>query len=245
MCMSEKRPLTKAGGQERIRNPAPTADPTTRTLVVYQTRPEEVEKGDVWNPEYGLLWVPKDWEYLAPGDAFVTRFVKRGPHWALRGRFNRKKGYRRKLGIYAPSATIREAQAAAERTEAARKEQRAKAAVVREKAEDRYRREFEQACIEFLNFSKRYAKLAARIARETTDRACQKYSGRVGRTQKLDLATKAALAVRACIRHKYTGYEDKVPPFPDPLLEDEYRTARQMAHEDVDAFLERHRDKGG
>ncbi|MGQ9651689.1 MAG: DUF2293 domain-containing protein [Phycisphaerae bacterium] len=245
MCMSDKQPLTGTGGQTQTRNSVPSADPTSRTLVVYQSRPEEVEQGDVWNPEYGLLWVPKDWEYLPPGDAFVTRFVKRGPHWALRGKFNRKKGYRQKLGIYAPSATIREAQAVAEQTEAARKAQRAKAAVVREKAEDRYRREFEQACLEFLNFSKRHAKLATRIAREATDRACQKYSGRVGRTQKLDLAAKAALAVRACIRHKYTGYEDNVPPFPDPLLEDEYHTARQKAHEDVGAFLERHRERGG
>jgi len=242
--MSDNQASIAAAGKSKAPSPSPTADPATRTLVVYQTRPEESEKGDVWNAEYGLMWVPKDWEYLPPGDAFITRFVKRGPHWALRGKFNRKKRYRQKLGIYAPSATIREAVAAAEQTEAVRKEKQAKAAVVREKAEDRYRREFERACLEFLAFSKKHAKLSAEIARETAARACEKYSGRVGRTQKLDLAAKAALAVRACIRHKYTRYEEHVPLIPDPALEEEYRTARQMAHEEVDEFLERHRESG-
>ncbi len=222
----------------------PLPDPTTRTLVVYQTREEEFEQGDVWNAEYGLMRVPENWEFLSRGDAFITRFVKRGPHWLLKGKFNRKRRYRSTLGVYAPTQTIREAAAAAEQSQAARKQKQAKAAVVREKAEDRYRREFEQACLAFLDFSKKYAKLAAKIARETAARACQKYSGRVGRTQKLGLAAKAELAVRACIRHKYTRYEDNVPPIPDPLLEDEYRTARQIAHGDVDAFLERHREKG-
>jgi hypothetical protein len=244
MPPSAKNSKTQAMCPGESPNPAPLLDPATRALVVYAARPEEAEQGDAWNSEYGLLRVPDHWEFLPRGDAFITRFVKRGPHWLLKGKFNRKGCYRPTIGVYAPAETIRAALAAAEQTQSARKEKQAEAAVVREKAEDRYRREFEQACLEFLAFSKRHAKLAAKIARETTARACQKYSGRVGRTQKIDLAAKVELAVRACIRHKYTRYERNVPPIRDAMLEDEYRMARQMAHADVDELLERHR-RGG
>ena len=45
-------------------------DLTHLPLDVYDT------KDGPWNPEHGELVVPDDWEFLPPGDAFVTRQVK-------------------------------------------------------------------------------------------------------------------------------------------------------------------------
>lgn len=48
-----------------------------------------------WNPERGNLTVPGGWGFVPAGDAFVTREVKKGPHWVL---VKRRKGYAATLG---------------------------------------------------------------------------------------------------------------------------------------------------
>lgn len=98
-----------------------------------------------------------------------------------------------------------------------------------------------EACLHFLNFSPAHLDLAQQIAANTTAWACQKLSGRVGRTSRLSLEEKAALAVRAYIRHRYTDYESNLP-IPDDYFADEaYWEVRAFAHEEVDQFLEVHR----
>src|SRR5262245_4900807 len=78
-----------------------------RTLMVWQAR--DAEDGDVWSPEHGNLRIPEGWCFLSRGDAFITRHAKRGPHWVLKGRPNRKRRYTPVLGIYAPARSIEEA----------------------------------------------------------------------------------------------------------------------------------------
>jgi hypothetical protein len=202
-------------------------------LWVYDRR-DGVE--GVWTPPFGDLPLPEGWAFLPPGEVFVTRKVKAGPHWVLKGKLHRRPRYHPLIGYYAPAAAIAAARAAAQQTQARREQARERSTASRERAEDHHRAEFHAACLRFLDFAPKHAELAERIARETTERACQKYSGRVGRTGKLPLDDKVALAVRACIRHRHTDYDERV--LPD---ESSYQSARSRAHEDVDQFLRRHR----
>ena len=61
------------------------------------------------------------------------------------------------------------------------------------------------------------------IGAQASERAAEVGHGRVGRTKKLAMEERAALAARALIRHLYTDYEEKLPsevgttvPIPQP-----------------------------
>lgn len=217
----------------------PTADLVGKVLILYPSRSDE--EGDYWTANHGNVEVPEGWEFLPRGDMFLTKRVKQGPHWVLKGRRNRKKGYTPVHGVFAPASAIREAEAAAEATNAKRGKAREAGRAARDREEEQYRATFEEACLKFLDFAPRYRNLAVRIARETTAHACQKHSRRVGRTRLIDLEDRAALAVRANLRHRYTRYEFEVAGA-EALMDDEaYRLARANAHENVDLFLEKHR----
>jgi hypothetical protein len=97
--------------------------------------------------------------------------------------------------------------------------------------------------VSFLDFSPEHAALAEHIAVDTAAHAAVVGSGRVGRTQKLSLDERAALAARAHIRHGYTSYHDDldVLPYVDWSEEDLYRQIKGDANEAVDRFLAEHR----
>jgi hypothetical protein len=208
-------------------------------LVVYRAR--DGEQGELWANDFGSLQVPEGWEFLPRGDAFITRHAKMGPHWVLKGKYNKKGGYRPVVGVFAPTVAIEAARATAEATKDRRLQARPKAAERREKVEAQYRQAFREACLRFLDFAPAHLDLAQQIAANTTDWACQKLSGRVGRTSSLSLEGKAALAVRAYVRHRCTDYESNLPDPDDYFADEAYREARAFAHEEVDQFLENHR----
>jgi len=64
---------------------------------------------------------------------------------------------------------------------------------------EEYRKQFEEACFRFLGFAAAHTDLARSIAAETAAHACETGSGRVGRTTRIAMDEKAALAVRAHI----------------------------------------------
>jgi hypothetical protein len=205
-------------------------------LDVYDSR-----EGGVWHPEYGTLQQPEGWEFLPTGDAFVTRRVKAaGVYWSLWRPRDRKHPHRRLLGVLAPAATIAQAQVKAAETADKRLGRRAQGAVYRATKEDAYRRELAEAIVAFLNFVPDHADLAGSIATDAAERAGQVGSGRVGRTRKLSLEERAALAARALIRHKYTDYEGRLDT---EVWDDEtlYRAVKADAHHEVDRYLEEHR----
>ena len=208
-------------------------------LVVYRSRDDEED--DLWAKDFGNLLVPEGWEFLPRGDAFITRHAKKGTHWVLLGKFNKRGGYRPVIGLFAPTAAIEAARAAAEATKERRQQARPKATERREKAEAQYRQAFREACLRFLDFSPAHLDLARQIAAGATDWACQKFSDRVGRTSLLMLEEKVALAIRAYIRHRHTGYESNLPDPDDYFADEAYRKARAFADEEVDQFLENHR----
>jgi len=198
-------------------------------------------RGGLWNPENGELDQPDGWEFLPSGDAFVTRRVKAaGTYWKLWRPRSRNQPHRRLLGLLAPTAAIEAAQAEAVGSEAARASRRSQGAVYRARREDLYREELSDAIVSYLDFAPEHAELAKNIATEAADRAAEVGSGRVGRTRTLEINERAALAARALIRHRYTGYEDRLA---QEVWEDDYlyREVKADAHRAVDEFLERHR----
>lgn len=96
---------------------------------------------------------------------------------------------------------------------------------------------FEQACFDYLQFRPEHHELAREIARKAAAQACEVSSGRVGRSQKLELEKRVALAVRACIRHEYTDYEFELIP---ELDKEDYREIKAGAAADVGEFLSQH-----
>ena len=225
-------------------SPIPAGAPATETLTIF--RSIEGEDGDFWTQKHGNVRIPDGWEFLPRGDAFVTRQVKKGIHWVLKGRRNRKRGYTPVLGVFAPTDAIKAALAAADATEVKRNEARMKGEPRRKKLEEAYRQEFEQACLTFLDFAPAHQKLAKEIAAEAAAQACEKHSGRVGRTSLLSLETKADLAVRAHIRHNYTDYESALAAYGEyPVDEETHRAEKAAAHLAVDEFLDEHQSKDG
>ena len=96
----------------------------------------------------------------------------------------------------------------ADQTAERRAAKRVVGAQSRLRQEDRYRQELEDAIVRFLAFAPAHQELEQRIAKETASHAAVVGSGRVGRTRKLTLDDRAALSVRAYIRHRFTNYHD-------------------------------------
>ena len=213
-------------------------DHSDEILWVYPPRGDEE---DHWCKDYGNIKIPLGWAFLPAGDAFTTRAAKAmGPHWL---EVKAARGYTRKLGIWAPEQNIDAAIKLAQETQKQRELKRKASQEQREKQETRYRNQFAEAVYTYLDFAPRYRKLAHKIAQETAERATVVGSERVGRTKKLTLEDKAALATRAYIRHNHTRYDDKLagPELilgPHSYLHHEIRTE---AEEEVDEFLDKHR----
>jgi hypothetical protein len=174
----------------RLRNVG-AGELTHLQLDVYDT------KEGPWNPEHGELVVPDDWEFLPRGDAFVTRKVKAGGiYWLLWQPRGRNRPHRRLLGLWAPRAAVEQAQALAEVTVEARGKRRVQSARQRDRREAAYREEFVTAVRGWLDFTDEFDQLAQEIAQGAAERAAVVSSGRVGRTKKLPLEERAALAAR-------------------------------------------------
>jgi len=213
-------------------------DHADETLWVYPPRGDEENH---WCKEYGNIKIPRGWVFLPAGEAFTTRTVKAmGPYWL---EVKAAKGYTRKLGIWAPEENINAAIKLAQETQGQRETKRIASREQREKQEAKYRKQFAEAIYTYLDFAPRYRKLAYKISHETAERATVVGSERVGRTKKLTLKDKAALAVRAYIRHNHTKYDDNLAS-PELTLDPHsylYHEIKSEAEEEVDGFLDKHR----
>lgn len=206
-------------------------------------------KAGPWNPEYGAVTIPDNWELLPSGDAFVTRHVKKaGVYWLAWRPRTKGRGHRRQLGLWAPASTIERARAAAEQTSAARARAREQGARQRARGEATYRDQLFAAVLKYLDFAPEHAELAAQIAKDAADRASVVGSGRVGRTRIIPLEERAQLAARASIRHRHTDYESRLDDALlaadalDFVLDDfEYKEIKAEAHQAVDRFIADHR----
>ena len=210
---------------------APIDPAATRGLKVWHAKEGE----GYWNPNLGDLPLPSGWVFVPPGNAFLTREVKRqGPHWVL---LKRRRKYTETLGILCPGTALSEGERREEETRAARAKARERAEVQRRRVEERYRQSFEAACLRYLDFAPRFLASARTIARETALHATVKQSGRVGRTSRLSLEEKARRAVRAHLRHRYTSYEKALERGGFARDDEDVRPIRWDAEREVDEFL--------
>jgi hypothetical protein len=215
-------------------------NPASENLDVYDTR------AGWWNPDLGDLVVPDGWEFLASGDAFVTRRVKAGGfYWSAWKPKNRRGGHRRRLGLLAPTAVIDTARKAAIESAEQRAAARVAGARHREGVEADYRVELRNTVLRWLGFAPEHNDLASDIADGAAAQATVVGSGRVGRTKTLSVEDRAALAARAYIRHHHTDYHDRLDNanlgLGDDIDDDDYREIKRAAHNEVEAFLDDHR----
>ncbi|MEL6177863.1 MAG: DUF2293 domain-containing protein [Myxococcota bacterium] len=181
---------------------------TTETLTV---RPGPRE--GTYRAEDGrVLTPPPGWAWLPPGDAALTRRVKKaGPHWAVKEPKGRKMFTR---GVWAPADTI-------DRLTAEREAEQHDPAYQRRLAQGRKRRaaqqadyvgQFRKAVLAFLAFHPRHTAIAVELAERVSAHATPVGSGTVARTQRISLERRAEAAVIAWMRHHTTAYDRmKVP----------------------------------
>lgn len=217
-------------------------DPASENLDVYDTRT------GWWHPVIGEISLPDGWEFLASGDAFVTRRVKAGGvYWTAWKPKNRRGGHRRRLGLLAPGAAVDAAHADANATAGQRATARATSARHRDRTEADYQVEMRDAIHQWLDFAPEHTDLSSDIADGAAAKATVVGSGRVGRTRTLNVDERAALAARAYIRHHYTDYEARLDEASRLVGDDidggEYRDIKRVAHDSVEAFLRAHRKR--
>src|SRR5262245_13098623 len=142
--------------------------------------------------------------FLARGDAALTRrATKHSKRHAIVVRFSRRRRRNERQGVLVEQAALERAKRECEADAPARERARERAAQGRAKEDERY----------IAEFAKRVGGLFPNCPAPERDviakHACQKYSGRVGRSA---AALKfnpevIALAVRAHIRHNHTSYD--------------------------------------
>ncbi len=159
-----------------------------------------------------MLQVPPGWVLLPPGDATLTRRVKKaGPSWTIKERRGRKVFSR---GVWAPGETIERIQAdlGQERATPAYARKRDTERARRDRKQAEYAGEFEQAVLTFLGFAPRHATLEQHMAAAIAQHAVPVGSGTVARTQRIPVERRAEAATIAWLRHQCTEYETmKIP----------------------------------
>ena len=168
--------------------------------------------------------------FLPSGDAALTRrAVARSSRSAVVLKFSTARKRNERQGVLVEASAIAHAERENASDEARRQAQREQRRVRDEAADRKYR----------VAFAARVLELFPGVSREEADaiaaRACEKYSGRVGRSaQAKALAEEAVtLAVRAHVRHAHTDY--------DPLLAEgrEPAEARAIVRPEIERVLAR------
>lgn len=154
-----------------------------------------------------LQAVPDGWSLLPPGDAALSRRIKKdGPSWTVKERKGRKEFSH---GIWAPAERIAALRIALEieRSDPAYKKKLESGRMRRAKEEETYAEDFTEALVTYLNFHPRYALLANRIAGLIASHAIPVGSGTVARTKRIPIEQRAEAATIAWLRHQTTAYD--------------------------------------
>lgn len=153
------------------------------------------------------LTVPESWALLPPGDAALTRSVKKaGPSWQIQF----KKG--RRLfsgGIWAPKEVINKAKKTLELKRSTPEYAKKREYTLKRRGEkqDDYVSSFYEKTLEFLAFHPKHKNLAHKLAKAVTEHATPIGSGTVARTERIPLEKRVNAAVIAWMRHKTTAYD--------------------------------------
>lgn len=201
-----------------------------------EVRPAQ-RPGVVYSDEGDELKVPKDWCLVTPGDAALTRRIKKaGPTWSMKEKRGRKVF---SLGIYAPAATVAEIreQLSLERADPKYQRKLEASRQRRERDQTLYAAEFQAAVYDFLSFSNQHDGLARVLAGLIAQHAVPVGSGTVARTQRISIERRAEAATIAWMRHHTTAYDDmKVP-----RVKGMRREVRRMLAQRSRALLQQYR----
>ena len=190
---------------------ATVSDAPSRAASAIETRELvfATQKEGVVRTESGeLLEVPEGWALLEPGDAAITRRVKKksSGYWVVKEKRGRKLFSR---GVWAPAALIEQEQErrrAEVQTEAYKRKlegSRRRAA----KSQEEYIEEFTGSVRDFLRFHEAYQEMEAQLARVVSEHATPVGSGTVARTKRIPVEERAEAAVIAWMRHQTTAYD--------------------------------------
>jgi len=184
-----------------------------------------------------LLRVPMGWELLAPGDAGLTRRVKKaGPSWTVKEKKGRRTFSR---GVWAPAEHIALARQTLDRERAepshARRLEAGRAR--RAAVQSSYASEFEVAVQHFLAFAPIHDELAVRLARAIASHSVPVGSGTVARTRRIPIEARAEAATIAWLRHATTAYDT----MSIPRVKGMRREVRRMLAERSRDLLRRYR----
>lgn len=204
----------------------------------------EARKGKAGQGPRTVCWddgscesVPDDWELLPPGDAGLTRRVKRlGPSWTVVEQ-RRRRTYSQ--GVWAPKVNIEQARTeiAAERETPAYRRRQEGAARRRARAQGQYVEDFRRSVLNFLAFSPRHVAVAVKLAEAVTAHATPVGSGTVARTQRIPVEQRAEAAVIAWMRHQTTAYDH----LSIPRRKGQRRQVRAVLAAESRRLLERYR----
>lgn len=142
--------------------------------------------------------------FLPSGDTALTRrATKHSTLSAVVVKYSRRRKRNERQGVLVEPTALETAEAACLSDEDARSRARERAVVRREVLEGEYVKQFEARLL------KMYPGCPPEEARSIAEHACEKHSGRVGRSAAAkELADDAiSLAVRAHIRHQHTPYD--------------------------------------
>ncbi|MEJ6581900.1 MAG: DUF2293 domain-containing protein [Akkermansiaceae bacterium] len=154
-----------------------------------------------------VLKVPDEWDLLMPGDAALSRRIKKdGPTWTMFEMKGRKKFSR---GIWAPADRIGalEAELKVEREDPSYQKKLDAGRARRAKEQVVYAADFEAAVFEFLAFQSAHLELALEMSKAIAAHAVPVGSGTVARTQRIPIERRAEAAVIAWMRHQTTAYD--------------------------------------
>jgi hypothetical protein len=167
--------------------------------------------------------------FLPAGDAALTRrAIKYSKLRAVVVRFSRARKRHERQGMLVEQAALERAEQECLADSDARESARARAAERRARMDDDYVKKFEQRIGDLFPACPPPNRLSI------AEHACEKYSGRVGRTAAAKQFDSRAieLAVRAHIRHQYTRYDELLAQGMDR------REARGIVGREVDELLQ-------
>ena len=159
-----------------------------------------------------VLEVPDGWALLPPGDAALSRRIKKdGPSWTMIEMKGRKRFSR---GIWAPADRIEtlRAELEIERADPAYQKKLDAGRARRAKEQVAYAGEFEASVQAYLDFAAGHQKLATVMAKAIADHAVPVGSGTVARTQRIPIERRAEAATIAWMRHQTTAYDNMTIP---------------------------------
>ncbi len=164
-------------------------------------------KGSVLSTTGEVLIPPKNWAFLAAGDATITKRVKsKGETWVVYEQRGRRKFSK---GIWADHKHIITAQKEIEsmRSSPEYHKRRDYDHARREAKHQEYVADFFTEVLNFLNFHPRYHLESQSLAKKVAQHATPIGSGTVARTQRIPISKRAEAAVIAWMRHHTTSYE--------------------------------------